>query len=165
MTSFFSFLCGNRDTNFTRLRQGYGAAGESTLIDPPSVARLRSITAWRAGEELAPPAIRGNWCNSCLVFPRTKVTTLLLFRQRKLERVAECVSRGDPRFAPLREAPAGGTRCHQRVGDAALPPDSCAFGDGHRLEDKTIHLALRKRVNAKPAQRVANFIPHRRALL
>src|SRR6266480_3837862 len=126
----------------------------------PAFAPLR-----RGEKELAPPAIRGNWCNSCLVFPRTKVTTLLLFRQRKLERVAECVNRSDPRFAPLREALAGGTRCPQRVGDAALPPDICAFGDGHRLEDTTIHLALRKRVDAKPAQRVANFIRRRRESL
>ena len=75
------------------------------------------------------------------------------------------MSRGDPRFAPLREAPAGGTRCPQRVGDAALPPDICAFGDRHRLEDKTIHLALWERVDAKPAQRVANFIRLRRESL
>src|SRR5438132_11374474 len=63
--------------------------------------RLRSTTAWRAGEELAPPAIRGNWCNSCLVFPRTKVTTLLLFRQRKLER--DCGVR-EPRRSAFRAA-------------------------------------------------------------
>ena len=52
-------------------------------------------------------------------FRTTKVTALLLFRHRKMERVAECVSRGDPRSAPLREARARGTGCHQRVGDAA----------------------------------------------
>jgi hypothetical protein len=41
--------------------------------------------------------------------------------------------------------------CHQRVGNAAAPADLAlchatesgffSFGDGHRLEDKTIHLS------------------------
>jgi len=139
MTSFFFVFLRNRDTNLKLAclpaRSPLPVAALPSVSPIPSApltnrhesTRLRSTTAWRAGEDLAPPAIRGNWCNSCLVFPRTKVTALLLFRQRKLERVAECVSRGDARFAPLREAPAGGTRCHQRVGDAALPPDICAF--------------------------------------
>src|SRR5437870_13568735 len=160
MASFFQIFCGTE----TRISPALAKA-TARQANRHESTRLRSTTAWREGEELAPPAIRGNWCNSCLVFPRTKVTTLLLFRQRKLERVAECVSRGDPRFAPLREALAGGTRCPQRVGDAALPPDICAFGDRHRLEDKTIHLALWERVDAKPAQRVANFIRRRRESL
>src|SRR5256885_12338642 len=58
--AFFPFLCGNRDTNFTRLRQGYGAAGESTRIDPPSVHY------GVAGRGSPPPQILGN-CGICVL--------------------------------------------------------------------------------------------------
>ena len=66
-----------------------------------------------------------------------------------------CVSRGDPRSAPLRGAREGGTRCQQRVGDAASPPDICAFGDGIVLPAAGRSIsAPRGRIDAKVVQRM-----------
>lgn len=47
----------------------------------------------------------GDWASDVGQRIFLSVTTLLLFLRVRLERVAGCVSRGDPRFAPLREAP------------------------------------------------------------
>jgi hypothetical protein len=47
----------------------------------------------------------------------------------------------EPRRFPER---GGGTHCQQRVGDAASPPDICAFGDGivsPRRDDPSQHHA------------------------
>jgi hypothetical protein len=50
------------------------------------------------------------------------VTALLLFpRWRELPACA---------FRAASSSAWGGTRCQQRVGDAALPSNICAFGDG-----------------------------------
>lgn len=83
-----------------------------------------------------------------------------------MEPVAECVSRRDPRSASLRNARTGGTRCHQRVGNAALPPEIPDLGDGRRLEDKPIHLgSAREGIVARAGQRVPDFIRRWRELL
>ena len=82
-----------------------------------------------------------------------------------MEPVAECVSRRDPRSALLRNARTGGTRCHQRVGNAALPPEIPDLAMGAVLRTSRSSLAAREGIVARAGQRVPDFIRRWRELL
>jgi hypothetical protein len=58
-------------------------------------------------------------------------------------------------------------RCRQRAGKSGFAADICAFDDCFAIGLRTSRstLARRERVDAKAAQRVADFIHRRRALL
>src|SRR6266478_1140139 len=147
MTSFFFVFLRNRDTNLKLAC--LPARSPLPVAALPSVSPIPSapLTNLRGLDRSKGYAIRGNWCNSCLVFVRAKVQRCYCFINAKWREFAECVSRGDPRSAPLREAHAGGTvaaATHQRVGDAALPPDICTFGDGIVFRRSRSTLALRR---------------------
>jgi hypothetical protein len=78
------------------------------------------------------------------------VTALLLFpRWRELPACA---------FRAASSSAWGGTRCQQRVGDAALPSDICAFGDGIVLRTRRIHPSSARTDRCKAGSTDADFI-------